>query len=84
MTEQETLQFVYDIIESEEKRYIELNKDNPDILDGHECGLLLDNLNNLRNTIKKKYNEFRKEYPLVTSETSDDELYDIMSKFIPR
>lgn len=84
MTEQETLQFVYDIIESEEKRYIELNKDNPDILDGYECELLLDNLNNLRNTIKKKYNEYRKEYPLVTSETSDDELYDIMSKFIPR
>ena len=54
--QQETLQFVYDVIESEEERYIELNKNNPDVLNYNDCELLLDNLNNLKNTIRKAYN----------------------------
>lgn len=54
--QQETLQFVYDVIKSEEERYIELNKNNPDVLNYNDCELLLDNLNNLKNTIRKAYN----------------------------
>lgn len=62
MTELETLQFVYQVIESEEKRYIELNKNQPDVLNDNECELLLDNLSNLRHTLRKEHIGFEKKF----------------------